>query len=133
MPPIPCAHCGGNFMRPTIDPEAPKLCNNCLVREEKRNPQTKATMSNVNILLTCPKDVQIEIEELCINKGIDFTRYFLELHYASQNAIEIMKENAKEHREKGGKWEDDEKVETLPATSTTGLPPKFAVKKKGGK
>lgn len=92
MPPIPCAHCGNNFMRPTIDPEAPKLCNNCSVKEEKRNPQTKVNMDTVDILVKCPKDVQVEIEELCINQGVDFTRYFLELHYGSQAAIASMKE-----------------------------------------
>lgn len=93
MPPIPCAHCGNNFMRPTIDPEAPQLCNNCSVREEKRNPQNKAKMeTTVDILIKCPQKVQFEIEELCINQGIDFSRYFLELHYGSQSAIEAMEE-----------------------------------------
>lgn len=99
MPPIPCGHCGNNFMRPTLDPEAPKLCNNCLVREEKRNPQGKVKMeTTVGILINCPKDTQIEIEELCINQGIDFSRYFLELHYGSQAAIQTMKEMQQESR-----------------------------------
>ena len=81
MPPIPCAHCGNNFMRQTLDPEAPKLCNNCTVREEKRNPTKVNTMDTVDILITCPKQVQINIEEYCINEGIDFSKYFLGLHY----------------------------------------------------
>ena len=42
-------------MRPTPDPEAPKLCNNCLVREEKRNPTKKETMEQtIDIKITCP-------------------------------------------------------------------------------
>lgn len=124
MPPIPCSHCGGNFMRTTTDPESPKLCNNCLVREEKRNPRKEEVMDTVDILIRCPREDQIEIEELCINQGIDFSRYFLELHYGSQAVIETLKE----HKEKGGQWED--KIENLPQTSTTGIPSKFAVKKK---
>ena len=59
-------------------------------------------MDTVGILIDCPKPLQIEIEELCINRGIDFTRYFLELHYGSQAAISTMKE----HKEKGGNWQD---------------------------
>lgn len=92
MPPIPCAHCGVNFMRTTTDPEAPKLCNNCLFREEQRNPKERDKMKTVEILIKCPQETQIEIEELCINQGINFSRYFLELHYASQSAIATMKE-----------------------------------------
>lgn len=80
MPPIPCAHCGHNFMRTTLDPEAPKLCNNCIVREGNRQQKKEDKMDTVDILIKCPKDIQIEIEELCINVGIDFTKYFLQLH-----------------------------------------------------
>ena len=91
MPPIPCAHCGNNFMRSSIDPDAPKLCNNCLIREERRTTKGESKMSTIDILITCPRETQIEIEELCINQGIDFTRYFLELHHGSQAAIAEMK------------------------------------------
>ena len=99
MPPIPCGHCGGNFMRPTIDPEAPKLCNNCLIREEKRQIVKEDTMSRVDILIKCSQQDQIEIEEYCINEGIDFSRYFLELHYANQNNIKEMQRLLKQHNE----------------------------------
>lgn len=81
MHPVPCNHCGNNFMRPTIDPEAPRLCNNCTVREEKRNQKQVNTVETVDILITCPRQVQINIEEYCINQGIDFSKYFLGLHY----------------------------------------------------
>lgn len=90
-PPIPCAHCGGNFMRHDLDPNAPKLCNNCSVREEKRNPKGDKKMENIGVLIQCPKDVYIEIEELCVNNGTNPTRYFLELHYGSQAVIKEMK------------------------------------------
>lgn len=98
MPPIPCAHCGVNFMRTTTDAEAPKLCNNCLLREQQK-PRKEAPMENiVDILIKCPRQDQIEIEEICINQGIDFTRYFLELHYGSQAAIQEMKRLTAEHK-----------------------------------
>lgn len=60
-------------------------------------------METIGITIQCPQAVQHEIEELCINQGIDFSRYFLELHYGSQAAIATMKE----HKEKGGEWEDE--------------------------
>lgn len=125
MNPIPCSHCGRNYMRPTLDPEAPKLCNGCSIREEKRNPKGNI-METIGILIQCPKQVQIEIEELCINQGIDFTRYFLELHYGSQSAIAAMKE----HKEKGGDWdeEEEEKPDTKEAETV-----KKTLPKKGGK
>lgn len=96
MNPIPCSHCGNNFMRQTTDPEAPKLCNNCVVREHIRNPTKEKFMQVVDILITCSREEQIEIEEICINEGINFSRYFLQLHYASQESIRIMKECSNE-------------------------------------
>ena len=124
MSPIPCAHCGANFMRPTPDPEAPKLCNNCLVREEKRNPTKKEPMEQtIDIKITCPIKIHNEIEEHCINNGITLSKYLLSLH-------ETFKLNRKEQEEKGGKWEDENE---LPATSTTGMPDKFFKKKVGKK
>ena len=83
MQPVPCNHCGYNFMRKNLDPDAPKLCNSCEVRENIRNPQGNK-MDTIGILIQCPKDEHIIIEELCINEGIDLTRYFLDLHHASQ-------------------------------------------------
>lgn len=80
-------------MPPTIDPEAPKLCNNCLIREQKRTSNHKVKVRDtVDILIRCPKETQIEIEEYCINEGIDFSRYFLELHYARIDPLVALKE-----------------------------------------
>lgn len=82
-------------MRPTTDAEAPKLCNNCILKEEQRNPRKEVVkMDCVEILIKCPRQDQIEIEEICINEGKDFTRYFLELHYASQTAKGLMKDQS---------------------------------------
>lgn len=80
MQPIPCAHCGINFMRQTPDPEAPKLCNSCILREERRVPTKKDMMKTIDIVIKCPVAIQAEIEEYCINNGMDFSKYFLSLH-----------------------------------------------------
>lgn len=80
MQPIPCAHCGFNFMRQNTDPEAPKLCNTCTIREEIRSPKKKDTMKTIDIVIKCPVDIQADVEELCINQGIDFSSYFITLH-----------------------------------------------------
>lgn len=37
-------------------------------------------MDIIEILIKCPRDIQIEIEEYCINQGVDFSKYFLKLH-----------------------------------------------------
>ena len=81
MQPIPCAHCGFNFMRQTIDPEAPKLCHNCALREERRSPTKKETMKTIDVVIKLPVGIQAEIEEYCINQGMDFSKYFLSLHH----------------------------------------------------
>lgn len=84
MNPIPCAHCGNNFMRHDLDPEAPKLCNNCLIRENIRTKKKDDnTMDSIDILVKCPREIQNEIEEICINEGISFSQYFLNLHEAA--------------------------------------------------
>ena len=130
MNPIPCCHCGRNFMRPTTDPEAPKLCNSCAVREEQRKPKEIKKMDEVGILIQCPKALQIEIEEICINQGIDFTRYFLQLHNGQKMREEREALREKEHKEKGGEWvcDDDEKDEVV---ETENL--RKTIPKKGGR
>lgn len=80
MSPIPCAHCGNNFMRQNLDPELPRLCNSCSLREDKRNPKKEKKMETIDVVITVPRQDHIAIEEHCINRGVDFSRYFLELH-----------------------------------------------------
>lgn len=112
MHPIPCSHCGGNFMRPTPDPEAPKLCNNCLLREEKRNPTKKENMeSTIDIKISCPISMHNEIEEYCINNGISLTNYFIDLHKINtvfhKEREKLIKEESEQpeapNKKKGGK------------------------------
>ena len=79
-------------MRPTPDPEVPKLCNNCLLREERRNPK-KDIMETVDILIKCPAKDQAEIEEYCMKNGLTFTQYFMNIHYsfkAATNTVELV-------------------------------------------
>jgi hypothetical protein len=102
----------------------PKLCNNCLVREENRKPTKKETMeSTIDIKITAPVHIHNEIEEYCINNGMNLSQYFLSLHDTS-------KLNRKEHEEKAGKWEPENE---LAATSTTETHDKFMKKKTGKK
>ena len=108
MHPIPCSHCGNNFMRPTLDPEAPKLCNNCLIREQRRNPEKMNTTETIDVIVTCPRQVQINIEEHCINQGIDFSKYFLGLHY-EKIGKEVSKEYFKEEIEEEEKPKNNPK------------------------
>jgi hypothetical protein len=67
-------------MRTNKDPEAPKLCNSCGYRENIRYPKKEKPMDTVDVLIKCPKLIQAQIEEKCLNEGIDFTQYFLSLH-----------------------------------------------------
>lgn len=78
--PIPCAHCGFNFMRHTLDENVPKLCNNCMLKEEKNKPKGERPMSKANILIVCDREDQIQIEEICTNQGITLSQYFMDLH-----------------------------------------------------
>lgn len=86
LPPIPCAHCGTNFMRHNIDPEAPRLCNNCELKE-KNKPRGNKDMSDVNILFNCDRKTQIEIEEHCTNVGISISQYLNGLHRQHFDAL----------------------------------------------
>jgi hypothetical protein len=98
--PMPCAHCGMNFMFHNLDKEASKLCNNCVVREDLRTNKKKGNMQkNINILISCPEQDQKEIEEYCMQNGIDYSRYFLELHYSNQIALEEMKKISRQPRQ----------------------------------
>lgn len=85
FPPIPCAHCGTNFMRRSIDPEAPKLCNNCELKVSNTKPKEKTNMDNVKILIECTRKVQIEVEEYCVNMGLTISDYFVDLHNVFQS------------------------------------------------
>jgi hypothetical protein len=82
MQPVPCNHCGYNFMRQTTDPEAIRLCNGCAEKEKQRKVEVKKEDNTVGILVKVPKDVYKRIEEYCTNEGMDFTKYFISLHEA---------------------------------------------------
>lgn len=88
MQPIPCNHCGYNFMRQTIDPEAPRLCNSCNIKEQSRT-QKGEKLETIDILIKVPKDIYVKIEEICINKGINITRYFTDFIYSSHEFFKI--------------------------------------------
>jgi hypothetical protein len=78
-------------MRHNIDPEAPKLCNNCSLKEERKKNQMEKDNSKsgkAKMLIECDHKMQIEIEEYCINHGVSISNYFVGLHRAHQASIE---------------------------------------------
>lgn len=82
--PIPCAQCGTNFMRHNLDPEFPKLCNNCLYKAQQNQPKgEKKSMADMKILIEVDRQTNIEIEEKCMNEGITISEYFMRLHRAN--------------------------------------------------
>lgn len=89
MSPIPCAHCGRQYMQST-DSNLLKLCNNCALREEKKNPKGSQKMETVTILIQCPKDLQKKIEGVCIERGVNFTQYFIDLHEKSVSGPDFL-------------------------------------------
>ncbi len=84
MNPILCAHCGINFMRKNPQDEL-KLCNSGIIRERIRKPNQEDLMDTIDMIITCPIPDHRIIEEICINRGIDYTQYFLELHHEKNN------------------------------------------------
>ena len=86
--PIPCAHCGFNFMRHNLDENAPKLCNNCLLRAEKNQPKGEKPMSKASFLIECDRKDQIDIEEKCTNDGITISDYFMRLHHGLNENVQ---------------------------------------------
>lgn len=84
-PPIPCMHCGYNFMRQSPRSEE-KLCNSCCIRENLRNPKQEPKKMNIDILIKCPCDMHKEIEEACLEMNIGLSEYFLALHEMAANA-----------------------------------------------
>lgn len=84
MLPKPCGDCGINFMSVAGE----KLCHTCLrkakEREEKYLKEIKV-MDSIKIVIECDAKTQAEIEEICINEGISFSKYFLNLHELNIN------------------------------------------------
>lgn len=109
MSPLPCAHCAMNFMRTNPDPDAPKLCNNCIVREELRNPKKGEKMDTVEILIKCPKEVHAQIEEYCMARGKDYSKYFLNLHEESIKGMPVQDDCVKVEEEPNKKQKSNKK------------------------
>lgn len=88
MTPVPCHHCGYNFMRSSMNPEEPRLCNSCMVRENLRNVDKVKKMEDkiVHIVIECPLDIHKKIEEYCLSNGKSYSQYFLELHHLNSIA-----------------------------------------------
>lgn len=82
--PVPCKHCGYNYMRANEDQFG--LCNNCIIAEERRNPKKgEIKMESIDILVKCPKDAYAKLEEHCINDGKDLSTFII---YAALENLE---------------------------------------------
>lgn len=111
MAPRPCNHCGNNFMIDCNDPSCPTLCNSCILQDKNRSKNKANNMENdtIGILIQCPRATQIEIEEICINIGVDFSKYLLDLHRNSL-LIKILGEPVEALIEKGNSDEKTNKT-----------------------
>jgi hypothetical protein len=67
-------------MRKTIDPEAPKICDACKIRDDDRKKGEKKVSNKTKILIECDPHTQAEVEEYCMIIGKNFSEYFLDLH-----------------------------------------------------
>lgn len=83
--PIPCQHCGVNFMPHDVHPDDLKLCNNCVIKENIRNPKKEKSMQddNIVILINCPRKDHADIEEACIRTGVTLSEFFMTLYQRS--------------------------------------------------
>jgi hypothetical protein len=110
-------------MRHTLSQYSNKLCHNCLLREEKRNPKKEENMQDesdtVQILLKFPREIQIEIEEFCIENGIDFSQYFLKLYSLRKSEIKETKEQEEKTCPVKHNQIDDEAMKALEKTEKT--------------
>ena len=100
MPPIPCAHCGINFMRSNPDPEIPKICNNCLIKEQIRKPKPEEKLKTIKIIIECPQRIHAEIEETCMNLGINYTEFFLMCYKSSKEVVKEIVDIVEKEEEK---------------------------------
>lgn len=77
--PVPCSHCGFNFMPRETIPGALRLCNNCQVKETTRKNAEDNKAKMAKILIECPIEVQKRLEEKCLNSGESLSAIFLRL------------------------------------------------------
>ena len=132
FPPIPCAHCGTNFMRRDLNPESPKLCNTCELKEKNKPKPKEKNMTEVQMLITIDRKTQIEIEEHCVNHGISISTYVMTLHRTFGKLKDLEKDL--DHRVRNSLPQDmkkfHDKFESLAQKSSV---PPTEKKPKGGK
>lgn len=66
-------------MRQDLSPDAPKLCHTCNFRESQKLKVTK-DVSKMSIKIEVDSKISKEIEEICVNRGISLSEYFISLH-----------------------------------------------------
>lgn len=109
--PTVCNWCGHQYMPHTIDPNAPKLCNNCINRQPNTTKKRDTFMSDetVIILINCPKKAHEDIEEFCMRNGVDLTTFFMNLYNNSFSKTKVV-EQEEEVEEKKDQFSPTKKL-----------------------
>lgn len=71
-------------MRQNLDPYEEKLCNCCVIKEQRNKKWEENMKDEISLLIKVPLKISIEIEEKCIVEGVSLSQYFLRLHNESQ-------------------------------------------------
>ena len=77
MAPIPCAHCGVNFMPHDPDSDTIKICNNCTIKDRMRSKKEPPGKQKMQITVQFSKENVGKIEEYCLSENMSFEELFL--------------------------------------------------------
>lgn len=104
-------------MRRDLARDAPRICNSCVIKEKKRTNQGDIPVSEMQIIIKCSQEEHAKIEELCVNKGINYSDYFMGLHQLNiQESFQVPEVKGKVHVEvcygdKSQESQEEEKCE----------------------
>lgn len=80
----PCKTCGRNFMPTNLGQWTDEHCNVCINAYKNKTQSIYNpggfVKTDVQILVTVPREVHIKIEEICMNEGKSFSEFFLDLY-----------------------------------------------------
>lgn len=89
MYPQSCKFCGMLFMNPNPSDIDLKLCNNCTNKEIFKMENTITMPSGGTQLLIQVNHIhQVEIEEICMNRGLTLSEYLIGLHVEKMKLLD---------------------------------------------
>lgn len=77
---LTCRNCGTNFMAHNEIDKEDRLCNTCQHRGVKKMEKPNLP-TTAQLLVTVSYQDQVQIEELCTNRGISISNYFISLFH----------------------------------------------------